>query len=292
MLPRTFVSGISHRGFLTTTRFLTTTQVVGHDSSARKVFGSDAWRYDKGAFKAWVSAAAKKGSHEEKQMYGWLALSFGDVDIDKDGFIDAHEFDALLEKVAALPRRFGLAPSWREEYNNDKAARTKARQAMFDSIDGDAGHAKRGKIAMAQFLQFAHDHIVKKAVTLDNDSEATRVAFRHIEDYTKEQYVAYLREAIADPSSTAGVTLYNYLLTSFVEADEDCRGQLNFEEFDKLVDLAAKTPRYFKLAPDSRDVVARRAMFDEMDSTKEGVVTFRKFLRFTRVHIKAKLAAL
>merc|ERR1711890_180858 len=171
----------------------------------------------------------------------------------------------------------------------DIVARTKARQAMFDAIDGDKDHPKRGKIAMAQFLKFANNHILVKAATLKSDNEKTRVTFRHVEDYTVDQYVSYLREAIADPTCTAGVTLYNYLLTIFVEADEECRGLLKFEEFDKLLDVAAKTPRFFKLAPDSRDAAARRAMFDEMDSTKEGVVTFRKFLRFTREHVKVKL---
>ena len=37
-------------------------------------------------------------------------LSFGDVDTNKDGFINVEEFDRLLEAVAAIPRRYGLAP--------------------------------------------------------------------------------------------------------------------------------------------------------------------------------------
>merc|ERR1712064_81781 len=43
-------------------------------------------------------------------LYGFLALSFGDVDTDKDGLINAEQFDQLLAEVAALPRRYGLAP--------------------------------------------------------------------------------------------------------------------------------------------------------------------------------------
>jgi hypothetical protein len=40
-----------------------------------------------------------------------LAMRFGDVDVDKDGKINATEFDGLCKDVAYLPRRFGLAPS-------------------------------------------------------------------------------------------------------------------------------------------------------------------------------------
>merc|ERR1712066_948973 len=74
------------------------------------------------------------------------------------------------------------------------------------------------------------------------------------------------------------------------EADEGCGGRITFEEFGKLVDLAAAPPRFFGLAPNTSDEATRRAMFDEMDSTKSGFITFRKFLRFARVHIRGKLA--
>merc|ERR1711879_693389 len=76
-----------------------------------------------------------------------------------------------------------------------------------------------------------------------------------------------------------------------VEADEVGKGKITFDEFGKLIDLAAAPPRFFGWAPNTSDAATRRAMFDEMDSTKSGFITFRKFLRFTRVHIRAKLAA-
>jgi len=231
----------------------------------------------------------KGDSIEKRQLYSYLALSFGDVDVDKDGWINDKEFDALLEKVAALPRRFGMAPSWRVEYNNDFSKRTAARKAMFDKIDGVAGFKPRGKIAMGQFIAWSDEHIFGKVAAMDPKKEGTDVAFRHIEDYTKEQYIAYLDKAVNTPESSESITLYNYLLTLFVEADVKCTGQISFDEFDKLVDLAAATPRFFKLAPDSRDEAARKQMFDAMDSTKSGFVTFRKFLRFVREHVRAKL---
>jgi len=248
----------------------------------------DTWRYDKGAFKAWITKASQGSEVEKRQLYGYLALSFGDVDVDKDGWINHEEFDLLLEKVASLPRRFGLAPSAETEYGGDKAARKAARKAMFDAIDGTGGFKPRGKIAMGQFINWTNEHIIGKVASMEG--ETGRVAFRHVEDFTKEEYVAYVDEAVNKPDSIASTTLYNYLLTLFVEADKECKGQISFEQFDALVEIAAASPRHFGLAPQTRDVAARREMFDAMDSTKTGFVTFRKFLRFVRQHAKEKVA--
>merc|ERR1711862_372092 len=74
-------------------------------------WGTDHWRHDKQAFKAWAKEASEPGSSKAKrELYGFLALSFGDVDTDKDGLINAEQFDQLLAEVADLPRRYGLAP--------------------------------------------------------------------------------------------------------------------------------------------------------------------------------------
>jgi len=257
-------------------------------ASTASVWGGDAWRYEKDAFKRWVSASTVSGSTEERQMYAYLAMSFGDVDVDKDGWIDDTEFDRLLEGVAALPRRFGLAPSWRAEYGTVEK-RASARKAMFEAIDGAGGFNPRGKIAMGQFIKWSMQHVGGKAQTiakLEND-----VALSNAENHTVEEYLAFLDKAVNDKKSGASASFYQYLLTTFVEADAGCKGKISFAEFNKLIDLAAATPRYFKLAPDSQDTAARKAMFESMDSTQSGFVTFRKFLRFTRTHVRAKLAS-
>lgn len=236
----------------------------------------------------WVTKASSENGVEKKQLYAHLALSFGDVDSDKDGWIDLDEFDLLLEKVASLPRRFGLAPNWKVEYGGDLAKRRAARKAMFDSIDGAGGFKPRGKIAMGQFIGWSTAHIFSKVASIRD--EVGRVAFRHVEDFTKEEYIAYVDEAVNKPDSIASTTLYNYLLTLFVEADIDCKGKISFEQFDGLVEVAAATPRHFGLAPSGRDAAARRMMFDAMDYNKSGFVTFRKFLRFVRLHVREKVA--
>jgi len=258
-------------------------------ASTATVWGNDGWRYDKGAFREWVKGSVVKNSMEERQMYAFLAASFGDCDVDKDGLINKEEFDVLLEVVAALPRRFGFAPSWRTEYGT-KAKRTSAREAIFDSIDGAAGIAPRGKISMTQFVQWAQTHLAGKAPQLtrtDGD-----VALRHPGGYTVDEYTVFLAKAVNNPQSGAAAGFYNYLLTIFIEADEACQGKIDFDNFNKLIDVAAKTPRFFQLAPESQDEAARKAMFQAMDSTNSGFITFRKFLGFVREHVKGKIASL
>merc|ERR1712048_295495 len=115
-------------------------------------------RRDKNAFKAWCSAAVAPGvSKEKREFFGFLALSFGDVDVDKDGFISLEEFDRLLEKVAAVPRRYGLAPV----STATPLERQMAHKKLFDELDTRAGPA-RGVLGLDQFVEWAFDHVISK----------------------------------------------------------------------------------------------------------------------------------
>merc|ERR1712226_942646 len=95
-------------------------------------WGTDHWRHDKQAFKAWAKEASEPGSSKAKrELYGFLALSFGDVDTNKDGLINAEQFDQLLAEVAALPRRYGLAPL----DVGDAVSRAVNHKILFDFLD-------------------------------------------------------------------------------------------------------------------------------------------------------------
>merc|ERR1711865_1090380 len=99
-------------------------------------WGAEGWRHNKTDFAHWVKeASTQPNSKAKREFYGFLQLAFGDVDVDKDGKINAQEFDYLCEKVAAMPRRFGYAPSWEAEYGGSIEKRTAARKAMFDAVD-------------------------------------------------------------------------------------------------------------------------------------------------------------
>lgn len=263
---------------------------VAHRPQSARAFGvaagQDAWRHDKKAFAKWCKDATSAGaSREKRELYGFLGIAFGDVDANRDGIIDAKEFDVLCEKVAALPRRFGFAPSWEKEYDGDKDKRTKARQAIFDSIDTRNGPA-RGVIGMKQFVRWANDHIAKKVTTVDLKS---RVDFFNIEDYDEKTFLAYLEHALDNPTSSAFATFYQFLLTIFVEADKDCKGQITRDQLDNLLERAARVPRLFGLAPMTASKEERDKVFASMDSNNEGYITFRKFMRWTVEHTTVKV---
>jgi len=225
------------------------------------------------------------GTKAEREMYGFLAVAFGDVDADKDGLINADEFDLLCEKVAALPRRFGMAPSWEKEFGGDMNARKEARRSMFLALDIRNGPA-RGTIGLKQFCRWARAHVGRKVATLQMKS---KVDFAHVEDYDEATFLDYLEYALNNPTSGAYTTLYEFLLTIFIESDKNCKGTINRQEFDVLLDRAAAVPRQFGLAPNGSSEELRTKIFNSMDDNKSGTITFRKFLSWTVAHSKMKI---
>merc|ERR1712099_150718 len=158
--------------------------------------------------------------------------------------------DALCENVACLPRRFGLAPTWEEEYGGSIEKRIAGRQAMFDKIDAMNG-SPRGWIGLAQFTHWATAHVAAKTAGNVEARSATgkMVDLYHIADYDKDDFLKAMKIAMADRKSPEYTRLYEFLLTVFVEEDHECRGVVSLEGFERLVARAAKVPRTFGLAP-------------------------------------------
>jgi len=50
-----------------------------------------------------LGEGAEPHSKAKREFYGYLQMSFSDVDVDKDGKINAQDFNDLCEKVAAMP---------------------------------------------------------------------------------------------------------------------------------------------------------------------------------------------
>lgn len=260
---------------------------VAARSFASSPWGGDAWRHDKTAFKNLITNAARSAdAPARRELYGYLSISFGDVDADKDGYINADEFDTLLEKVAGLPRRYGLAPTWTQEFGGDVAKRTASRRAIFDQLDTASGLPARNKLGLAQFVNWAYDHIFMKEKTIDHK----KVDPANLGSSTEAEFVAYMDECVNKHGSGASTTFYNFLLTTFVEADTSNTGKISEADFDKLIEQAAKAPRFFGLAPQNSSKEERKAIFDIMDDNKTGHVTFRKFLKWTMKHVRGKVA--
>jgi len=248
-------------------------------------WGTDHWRHDKQAFKAWAKEASEPGSSKAKrELYGFLALSFGDVDTDKDGLINAEQFDQLLAEVAALPRRYGLAPL----DVGDAVSRAVNHKILFDTLDTKNGPA-RGVLGLDQFIEWAYDHVVTHVPKVP----AKDVGLYHVEDYSEEEYIGFVEKAVNNPGSYEHASFYNFILNCFVEADEQCQGRITYDQFDKLLSRAATVPRHFGLAPPESSVEARKKMFDELELKRggkgTGYVTARTFWEWTTVHVKGMI---
>lgn len=261
-------------------------------AQAPSPWGAASWRVDRTEFLTFCrAAAADTPSQAKREWNGFLNLAFADVDKSKTGMISPAEFDELCEKVASLPRRFGLAPSWEQEYGGSIEKRMAARREMFNKIDAMNGPA-RGWIGPAQFVRWATDHVAGKVAgnVEARSSTGKMVDYYHIEDYDKEDFLRALRVAVTDKKSPEHARLYEFLLTVFVEEDHECRGVVCFDGFERLVDRAAKVPRTFGLAPKETSKESLKELYDSMEDKRLKGVTFRKFLQWSNEHLLRKIA--
>jgi len=246
-------------------------------------WGEDHWRHDKLAFVQWAKKAMED-TKERREFYGFLSLAFGDVDTDKDGFITPRQFDRFLEKVAAVPRRYGLAPLSTVNYEDRLAMHT----AMFNAID-TAGGPARGKLALDQVVAWSFEHVAGKISQVPEHD----VGLYHPENYTEETYIAFVEKAVNNPGSYEHASFYNFILNCFVEADTESKGRITYDQFHKLLTRAAVVPRTFGLAPDTVDEETRKAMFASMELSrggkKLGFVTHRVFWEWTVKHVAKKI---
>lgn len=252
--------------------------------SSQSPWGSDHWRHDKKAFIQWCNDAQNMDGSARREFYGFCSLAFGDVDTDKDGFINAEQFDRVLEKVAALPRRYGLAPLSTE----NSAERLARHKKIFDWLDTKDGPA-RGVLGLDQFMAWTFEHVGGKILEIPKGD----VGLYHVEDYSEAEYIGFIERAVNNPGSYEHASFYNFILNCFVEADTQCHGRINYEQFGKLLTRAATVPRHFGLAPAEVDEAVRKEMFEKMelkrDGVRQGFVTARKFWEWTVEHTKMKI---
>lgn len=250
--------------------------------------GACPWATESVSFKRWVTDAVTKEGAERAELYTFLAECFKDADTDRDGFVNTDEFDFLVEKAAALPRRFGLAPSWKDLYG-DVATRQKARAELYDKVNAH----KKAAIGIDDWIQYAFKHIAEKVTTMPMET----LDFNNLKASGKTKFLEFLKTAVSTKSSIEYQELYQFLFKNFVIADTDQKGRVTFEQFDQLVELSADAPRSLGLAPSTEDMfsndeartIARKELFDGMDTDGSGTVSFDKYLTYTLDHIKEKV---
>lgn len=258
------------------------------NASEEPVFAAPKWQTTASAFAPWVRKAIEPRSEERRELYTFLSDCFMDADADRDGFVNSEEFDFLCEKAAALPRRFGLAPSWRDLYSTVEG-RQAARRELFKKVDS----SKRGTIGMDDWIQYAFKHIEVKVKTMHKQT----VDFGDLPKSGKDKFLDFLRTATSDNKSREHTELYQFLFNNFVLADKEAKGAVTAEQFDYLVEISADAPRVLGLAPKSADMfssdaerlASRKKLFASMDKDGGGTITFDEYLSYTMTHISEKV---
>merc|ERR1712079_751586 len=169
--------------------------------------------------------------------------------------------------------------------------RIAGRKKHFESLDT----ANQGYISFEQWLEFTYSHVCEKVRGLAD--AATPVALMQPSNMSRSEFVAFCRRATNDASSQEYEALYQFLLQCFAVADNDYDGKVDVEEFDMMVELAAKDVRRLGLAPTHKQIyktmeerrVARKKFFDSIDTEGLGHLTFERWLEFVIKHIAGKV---
>merc|ERR1719150_817370 len=172
------------------------------------------------------------------------------------------QFDALIEEAAELPRMYGYAPKTDALYSSvelRKAARTK----QFKEMDTD----KTGYITLNEWIKFAINHFIKRAVNTKSP------------EYKE---------------------LYAFLMRTFQAGDKEGYGEVGPAEFDEMIECAANAPRRFGLAPkssemfknDAERLAKRMQHLSMMDTHCTGKISFDEWLKFAMEHIVSKVKGL
>jgi Ca2+-binding EF-hand superfamily protein len=171
----------------------------------------------------------------------------------------------------------------------DVEGRAAARNEMFKQMDRNGD----GLIGMEEWVDFSMAHISEKVNTLQPDT----VDFARLHSSTQEEFVSFLELAMQNRNSEQFNSLYEHLFKTFVEKDVMIKGAINFQEFDLLIDEAAKAPRTLGLAPSAEHAyanaeeksAARQELFNLMDKDKGGNITFDEYLNWAVGHIAQKI---
>jgi len=108
---------------------------------------------------------------------------------------------------------------------------------------------------------------------------------------SKEDFVWFIKTAIADKTSDAYGELFHRMLKIFVGADTNKDGLVSKASFFKLIEgyIPEGTSIY---STDAEKEEALEKLFNEMDLKYTGVITFDEWLKFCLEHIGAKVATL
>merc|ERR1712002_711770 len=108
---------------------------------------------------------------------------------------------------------------------------------------------------------------------------------------SKEDFVWFIKTAIADKTSDAYAELFHRMLKIFVGADTNKDGLVTKASFFKLIEgYIPEGCSIYSNATEKEEALEN--MFNQMDLKYTGVITFDEWLKFCLEHIGAKIATL
>mmetsp|Transcript_26835 Transcript_26835/g.73795 ORF Transcript_26835/g.73795 Transcript_26835/m.73795 type:complete len:612 (-) Transcript_26835:174-2009(-) len=248
---------------------------------------------NKEAFIKFIKAvAASKESPEYKELHHYLLQCFVECDLDFDGLIKVEDFDGLVERAGALPRKWGFAPTTNEMFKT-----VDQRVAFRQNIFKDINKSNSGTIYFDEWMEWSYKHICQKASLLNEAQAESKM------ESSQADFRAWVIAAARTRASPEYKELYHFLQECFMRADDDQSGLVDATEFDKMIELAAAAPRKFGFAPptnttyknDEERIRARTAMFDAIAANNKrnfrDKIGFNAWLEWSYSHIcqKAKV---
>lgn len=127
---------------------------------------------------------------------------------------------------------------------------------------------------------------------------ANTLDFAHLVGLGGDEFVDYCEKAVRNTHSEEYKSLYEHLFKVFVESDVEEAGMVHWQNFDMLIEDAAKVPREAGLAPstaeayqsEAQKVATRQKEWYAMDARGTGAITFEQFLAWALKHIQGKVA--
>lgn len=241
-------------------------------------------------FVRFIKAATKsKDSPEYAELYHFLLSCFSEADTDFDGRVGPNDFDVMVERAGALPRKWGFAPTSAELFATAQE-RNDFRQKEFKKMNTSGS----GYIAFDEWLVWCYSHICEKAKLLESQKVDSTM------NTGQEDFKAFVIAAAKSRQSHEYKELYHFLQDCFTKADANRTGKIGPKEFDTMIEVAAAAPRRFGFAPSSsatyknadERIQARTKMFKDMDVDNSGFIAFDEWLTFCYDHICMKAQTL
>ena len=109
---------------------------------------------------------------------------------------------------------------------------------------------------------------------------------------TKQEFVQFIKRAVASTSDDCYIELYNLLLRCYVAADVDMDGKVDCSEFSGMIEHAAALPKQHGEGWWEEGDEKRAELFKKIDDNGDGAISFDEWLAFVIEKYKGLVSSL